>query len=123
MPLAVILSETTLKFTVMKNIIGYFLQGGLGGMCVITLILVAIFFAAWKAPAWVRNLGRLGFMAGFIWTMMGIFQMLDYLGQNPETGAGIIYGGLKVAMIPLLYSSFVYVVALIINTVQKPRLY
>lgn len=107
----------------MKNIIGYFLQGGLGGMCVITLILVAIFFAAWKAPAWVRNLGRLGFMDGFIWTMMGIFQMLDYLGQNPETGAGIIYGGLKVAMIPLLYSSFVYVVALIINTVQKPRLY
>ena len=70
-----------------------------------------------------RNLGRLGFMAGFIWTMMGIFQMLDYLGQNPETGAGIIYGGLKVAMIPLMYSSFVYVVALIINTVQKPRLY
>lgn len=55
--------------------------------------------------------------------MMGIFQMLDYLGQNPETGAGIIYGGLKVAMIPLMYSSFVYVVALIINTVQKPRLY
>lgn len=107
----------------MKNIIGYFLQGGLSGMCVITLILVAIFFAAWKAPAWVRNLGRLGFMAGFIWTMMGIFQMLDYLGQNPETGAGIIYGGLKVAMIPLLYSCFVYVVALIINTVQKPRLY
>lgn len=107
----------------MKYVINYFIQGGMEFMCIITLILVAIFFAAWKAPAWVHNLGKLALMTGIIGFILGILQMLDYLGQNPDTGVGIIYRGLKVTLIPIIYSCFVYVVALIINTVQKPRLY
>ncbi len=106
----------------MKIIFQYFIQGGPGGMAVITLILVLVFFAAWKAPAWVGNIGKLGLTAGFLWFLLGISQMLAYLGENPETSVAIIYRGLKVTLIPLYYGIFVYIIALIISTVQKPRL-
>lgn len=106
----------------MKIIFQYFIQGGPGGMAVITLILVLVFFAAWKAPAWVSNIGKLGLTAGFLWFLLGISQMLAYLGENPETSVAIIYRGLKVTLIPLYYGIFVYIIALIISTVQKPRL-
>ena len=48
--------------------------------------------------------------------------MLDYLGGNAETPAAVIYRGLKVTLIPLYYGIFVYIIGLIISTVQKPRL-
>ena len=106
----------------MKIIFQYFIQGGPGGMAVITLILVLVFLAAWKAPAWVSNLGKLGLVTGILGTLFGISQMLDYLGGNAETPAAVIYRGLKVTLIPLYYGIFVYIIALIISTVQKPRL-
>ena len=91
-------------------------------MGIITLILVLVFLAAWKAPAWVSNLGKLGLVTGILGTLFGISQMLDYLGGNAETPAAVIYRGLKVTLIPLYYGIFVYIIGLIISTVQKPRL-
>lgn len=33
----------------------YFVNGGPVMMSIITVLLIAVLFAAWKAPAWVRN--------------------------------------------------------------------
>ena len=33
----------------------FFLQGGPAGMIVITLFLIALLIAAWKAPRWVKG--------------------------------------------------------------------
>ena len=38
----------------------WFVSGGPIGMCGITLFLIALFFAAWKAPAWVKEIGIAG---------------------------------------------------------------
>ena len=35
------------------NVFQLFAAGGYGPMSIITLLLIALFFAAWKAPAWV----------------------------------------------------------------------
>lgn len=107
----------------MNNFIDFFVSGGLGGMSVITLILVAIFLAAWKAPAWVNNLGKLGLTVGIIWTLSGIFQMTGYLGEHPDTSVGIIYNGIRVSLIPCIYGALVFGIASVICIFQKPRLY
>ena len=33
-----------------------FMQGGAGYMTILTILLVAIFFAAWKAPRWIKEI-------------------------------------------------------------------
>ncbi len=108
--------------TSLSSIIHLFVEGGYLGMSMITILLTLIFFAAWKAPAWVANLGRIAFAAGLIWCFAGIRQALDYLSSNPDTSMAIIYKGLKVTLIPAIYGSIVYVISQIISIIQKPRL-
>ena len=36
----------------------YFVMGGLGGMIIITVLLICLLLAAWKAPRWVKEIGR-----------------------------------------------------------------
>ena len=108
--------------TTLTSIIHLFVEGGYLGMSVITILLTLIFFAAWKAPAWVQDIGRIAFALGLIWCFAGIRQVLDYLSSNPETAMTIIYRGLKVTFIPAIYGAIVYVVSQIITIIQKPRL-
>ena len=91
-------------------------------MSMITILLILIFFAAWKAPAWVENIGKIAFAVGLIWAFAGLRHALDYLSSNPETAMAIIYRGLKVTFIPAIYGAIVYVVSQIISICQKPWL-
>ena len=48
------------------------MQGGPVGMSILTALLVALLFAAWKAPAWVKEIGAAGlafslFMIAISW--------------------------------------------------------
>ena len=99
-----------------------FVSGGPLFMSVLTLLFVAILTAAWKAPAWVENIGKIAFAVGLIWAFAGLRQALDYLSSNPETAMAIIYRGLKVTFIPAIYGAIVYVVSQVIAIFQKPRL-
>ena len=108
--------------TTLTSIIHLFVEGGYLGMSMITILLTLIFFSAWKAPAWVENIGKIAFAVGLIWAFAGLRQALDYLSSNPETAMGIIYRGLKVTFIPAIYGAIVYVVSQIIVIFQKPRL-
>ena len=47
--------------TPLNSIIYLFVEGGYLGMSMITILLTLIFFAAWKAPAWVENIGKIAF--------------------------------------------------------------
>ncbi|MCR4859199.1 MAG: hypothetical protein K5910_00885 [Bacteroidales bacterium] len=52
-----------------------------------TLLFIGLFFAAWKAPARVREIG-----------------------------------GVKVALVPVLYGLIVYFVSLVLRIIHKPRI-
>lgn len=41
-----------------------FIAGGPGAMSLLSVELVCLFFAAWKAPAWVREIGLLALVTG-----------------------------------------------------------
>ena len=111
-----------------------FIQGGAGFMTVLTVLLVAIFFAAWKAPRWIKEIGSFALVFGFLTLLIAISQMFAVLQQvamdigEGVTGVfdlvspGVLFGGLKVALIPVFYGIIIYLVSLVVSVIKKPRL-
>lgn len=40
-------------------------------MSLLTVELICLLFAAWKAPAWVREIGLLALVTGVVYTLLG----------------------------------------------------
>lgn len=100
----------------------FFVEGGMTGMILISLMLIALFLAAWKAPRWVREIGIGALVLSVFLTLMGLFQIFGVTEMFGDISFAVISGGLKVAMIPLFYGLIVYFISLIIRVVQKPRI-
>ena len=100
-----------------------FVNGGVGFMSVLTVLLVAIFFAAWKAPRWVKEIGSFALVFGFLGMILAILQLLgDLQTAGSDLPSAVIYGGLKVTLIPAIYGAVIYLIALVVRVIQKPRL-
>lgn len=99
-----------------------FIEGNPWFMATLTILLAAIFYAAWKAPKWVKEIGAFALAFGFFSLFLGLSQMFSYLQENEGVSMTVIYGGLKVAMIPVLYGFIIYLVSLVVRLIQKPRL-
>lgn len=100
----------------------FFVEGGMTGMILISLMLIALFLAAWKAPRWVREIGIGALVLSVFLTLMGLFQIFGVTEMFGDISFAVISGGLKVAMIPLSYGLIVYFISLIIRVVQTPRI-
>ena len=111
-----------------------FMQGGAGYMTILTVLLVAIFFAAWKAPRWIKEIGTFALVFGFLTYLIGLYQMFHALQQvSLDLGdgvkgifdlisPGVFFGGMKVGLIPVFYAVIIYLISLIVRIVKKPRL-
>ena len=110
-----------------------FLEGGPWFMSILTILLVAIFFAAWKAPRWVKEIGSIASAFGFFSLLLGLRQMFDVfqnIGSQKDAvtsvfdlvSPNVLFGGLKVAMIPVIYGIIIYIVSRIVCIIQKPRI-
>ena len=99
-----------------------FISGGPVGMIIITLLFIGLFFAAWKAPAWVKEIGIAALIVGIFWQLLGFLQMADYLEGHIDTSPSIIWAGVKVNFISTLYGLIVYFVSLVIRVIRKPRI-
>ena len=106
----------------MSEILTLFISGGPVGMITITLLFIGLFFAAWKAPRWVKEIGIAALVVGIFWTVLGLLQMADFLQDNIDTSPSIIWAGIKVDLISVLYGLIVYFVSLILRVIQKPRI-
>lgn len=98
-----------------------FTSGGWLGMAVLTLLLVLMLFAAWKAPAWVKEVGIMAVVVGFLWALAGVYQMQGVLQKMTDVDMSVVQGGYKVSLIPVMYGLMIYLVSLIIRVAQKPR--
>ena len=99
-----------------------FFEGGLPGMIAITLLLIALLFAAWKAPRWVKEIGLGALVVSAFWTLYGLYQMFSIIQVTGDVPFSVACGGFKVALIGFLYGLIVYFISLIIRVVQKPRI-
>ena len=100
----------------------FFIQGGPAGMSIITLFLIALLVAAWKAPRWVKEIGIGALVASIFWTLRGLFQVFELAESFGDIPFNIYCGGFKVAMISTLYGLIVYFISLVIRITQKPRI-
>lgn len=99
-----------------------FVEGGLGWMIIISLFLIALFIAAWKAPRWVKEIGIGALVFGIFGTLVGLAQVLDALQSFGDISLAVICGGLKVTLITTFYGLIVYFISLIVRVIQKPRI-
>ena len=104
------------------NIFQLFVSGGYGYMSIITLMLVGLFFAAWKAPNWIKEIGLFALAFGFLGTIIGFMQAADYLHAYVDVSSNVIWGGVKVGLIPIAYGIIVYLVSLVLRVIKKPRI-
>ena len=104
------------------SIVNFFVEGGLGGMIVITVLLIALLAAAWKAPNWVKEIGIAALVAGIFWTVCGLSQAAGVVQVVGDISPAVVWGGIKVMTIPLLYGLVIYFLSLIIRIIQKPRI-
>ncbi len=91
-------------------------------MSVITLELIALLLAAWKAPGWVKEIGLMALMTGILGTLVGMFGAAESIQAAGDVSQGLLWGGIKVALITILYGMIIYLISLVIRIVQKPRL-
>jgi hypothetical protein len=110
----------------------FFYEGGLWFMSILTILLVGIFFAAWKAPRWVKEIGLFALLFGILGTVLGLYQVLigmrDFAAEQGATSLGsllpprVVLGGLKVTLNTTIYGICIYLVSLVVRVIQKPRL-
>jgi hypothetical protein len=110
----------------------FFYEGGLWFMSILTVLLVGIFFAAWKAPRWVKEIGLFALLFGILGTVLGLYQVLvamrDFAVEQGATSLGnvlpphVLLGGLKVTLNTTIYGICIYLVSLVVRVIQKPRL-
>ncbi|MBR5255608.1 MAG: hypothetical protein IKV62_02390 [Bacteroidales bacterium] len=105
-----------------SNVFMLFISGGYVTMTIISLLLIGIFFAAWKAPNWVKEIGLIAFAFGFMSTLIGFVQAADFLQAEADISPNVVWGGVKVGLIPVIYGSIVYIISLVIRLIKKPRI-
>ena len=93
------------------------------GIGIVTLLLIALFFVAWKAPAWVRETGLIALATGWLWTVCEFMAMANAIVEYaPDVDSYIIWGAVPLGLIPAAYGIIVYIISLIIRIVRKPKL-
>ena len=114
---------------IMTAIYDFFLMGNPLCMSALTLLLALVFLAAWKAPAWVRNIGLIAFVCGLLFGFWGLYQMFGYLrGMGTDSGnvspisPAVIYSGYRCALVPVIYGTIILIVSLIVHLCGKPRI-
>lgn len=106
----------------MTAITDFFMMGGPWFMAVLTLLLALVFLAAWKAPAWVHSIGLIALACGFLFSVLGLYQMYDYMQAHGEIAAAVVYGGYKCGLVPVIYGTIIFIISQITYLCHKPRI-
>ena len=103
----------------------YFISGNMIHMSILTLLLACVFLAAWKAPAWVWKIGLLALVSGILFGILGYYQIQDVVQKSLLDGnitPEVLMGGYKCMLIPVSYGFIIFIMSLIINIFQSPRI-
>ncbi len=111
-----------------KTIYDLYMEGDYRWMSIITLCLIAMLFAAWKAPRWIKELGQLALVIGIFYMFQGFYSVANLIHtEDLEIGGALLsqstfFGALRVALIAPMYGLIVYGISLILRIALKPRI-
>ncbi|MDR2971039.1 MAG: hypothetical protein LBU83_03830 [Bacteroidales bacterium] len=101
-----------------------FYLGGIAPMTILTIILLALLLTAWKAPAWVKEMGIIALVGGVIFALIGFYigaTEIEAIGDG-EISQSLVWGAMALTVITPIYGLLIYLVSLIIRIIQKPRI-
>ncbi|MBO6077824.1 MAG: MotA/TolQ/ExbB proton channel family protein [Bacteroidaceae bacterium] len=105
----------------MNGLFRLFVEGSVGWMTLVTLALVGVLIAMWKAPNWVKEIGLIGLALGILGSLMGCARACTDIVLAGDVSPTVLCGGIKVMLIPTLYGMMVYLVSVVVSLVQSPR--
>lgn len=91
-------------------------------MSILTVELICMLFAAWKAPAWVKEIGLLALLTGIFYQVLGMFQAFGVIQMAGDISPSLLAGGFRVSFISVMYGMLIYAASLVIRMLQKPRI-
>ena len=97
-----------------------FQMGGYIPMSVVSVLLIALLLAAWKAPARVKEIGLITLAFGILWITIGTIKC----GYNMQdecllVSPNVVWLGVKYRLTPVAYSIIVYIISLVIRIFRK----
>lgn len=99
-----------------------FFEGSMEFMSILTLLLALLFLAAWKAPAWVCDIGNIALALGILFTGIGVYLACDDIQQAGYISTSVLCEGIKCMIIAPCYGLIIYVVSRIIKICLTPRI-
>lgn len=105
----------------MNGLFRLYVEGSVGWMTLVTLALVAVLIAAWKAPNWVRELGLTGLAIGMLGTLCGLCQASRQIIIDGDISPTVLCGGIKVALITTMYGVIVCLISVVIDLLHRSR--
>lgn len=110
-----------------------FIEGGPLFMSILTVLLIAVFFAVWKTPRWVKGIGNFALVFGMMTSLIPLYHLLSTLQKVAlEQSEGIdsvfdlvspgVFFGVKAILIPVIYGMIIYLISLVVRIVRKPRI-
>ncbi len=104
------------------RLVQLFVEGGSLFMTILTIEFILLILAAWKAPAWVKEIGIIALLTGIVSILIGYWGFVEAVQKAGLISTVVILGGFRVALIPVLYGIAIYFISLVIRIVQKPRI-
>ena len=69
-----------------------------------------------------KEIGLAAFAVSILSTLIGAYHIFDVLKQvEGNISPGVLFGGLKVSMIPIIYGLSVYIISLAVRVILKPK--
>jgi hypothetical protein len=103
-----------------------FIEGGWVTMSLLTIDLLLLVVAIFKASHLVRKLGALALGIALATTSVDMMTMFDMIqaagGISPEgITRAALYGGLKVVLIPVFYAALIYTISVVADIVASMK--
>lgn len=91
-------------------------------MTILTLELVGLLLAAFKAPRWVSSIGSIALCSGLLNTFFGLFNVFTALQLAGDISPTLVFGGCRSTLIGIIYGISVYVLSRVIKIIHTPRI-
>lgn len=93
---------------------------------ILILLIVGLCITVWKAPRWVRPVGRYSMFVVALNMIFGIMQLCDCAqklgGREYDWNNGFIGVGMKSVFAVAIVGVVIYIISLFISIAQKPRI-
>lgn len=100
----------------------FFVEGNPVFITILTVFLIALLFAAWKAPQWVREIGIGTAVLGCIFSLIAFYQMSESISVFGDSNPAVVFSGFRCVLLPSLYGLMIDFLSLVIRIIQKPRI-